>query len=188
MHFTGSNVKNILKEYGLFETGRVIQTGNYPEYHQIFRKMIQELQLTKPHYEEYLSILLRELFLLVSRQAPVGTAQNQILQKEMEAATQFFNEHFTENISVEDYALSRHMSTCWFIRSFKRYNGVTPMQYIVNLRITNAKTLLRTTTYSVSEVAAVVGYENPLYFSRLFKKQTGLPPSEFRNTNTIFPK
>ena len=181
-------ILNILKEYGLFETGRVIQTGNYPEYHQIFRKMIQELQLTKPHYEEYLSILLRELFLLVSRKAPVGTAQNQILQKEMEAATQFFNEHFTENISVEDYALSRHMSTCWFIRSFKRYNGVTPMQYIVNLRITNAKTLLRTTTYSVSEVAAVVGYENPLYFSRLFKKQTGLPPSEFRNTNTIYPK
>ena len=113
VHFTGSNVKNILKEYGLFETGRVIQTGNSPEYHQIFRKMIQELQLTKPHYEEYLSILLRELFLLVSRQAPVGTAQNQILQKEMEAATQFFNEHFTENISVEDYALSRHMSTCY---------------------------------------------------------------------------
>ena len=109
-------------------------------------------------------------------------------RKEMEAATQFFNEHFTENISVEDYALSRHMSTCWFIRSFKRYNGVTPMQYIVNLRITNAKTLLRTTTYSVSEVAAVVGYENPLYFSRLFKKQTGLPPSEFRNTSTNFRK
>lgn len=131
VHFTGSNVKNILKEYGLFETGRVIQTGNSPEYHQLFQKMIQELQLTRPHYEEYLSILLRELFLLVSRQAPVGTAQNRILQKEMEAATQFFNEHFTENISVEDYALSRHMSICWFIRSFKRYNGVTPMQYSI---------------------------------------------------------
>nr|WP_243417781.1 helix-turn-helix domain-containing protein [Mediterraneibacter glycyrrhizinilyticus] len=44
--------------------------------------------------------------------------------------------------------------------------------------------MLRTTTYSVSEVAAIVGYENPLYFSRLFKKQTGLPPSEFRNNKT----
>ena len=91
--FTGAfyrqQCKNILKEYGLFETGRVIQTGNSPEYHQLFQKMIQELQLTRPHYEEYLSILLRELFLLVSRQAPVGTAQNRILQKEMEAATQF---------------------------------------------------------------------------------------------------
>ena len=63
VHFTGNNVKNILKEYHLFESGRIMQTGNSTEYHQLFRKMIQELQLTRPHYEEYLSLLLRELFL-----------------------------------------------------------------------------------------------------------------------------
>lgn len=187
VHFTGSNVKNILKEYHLFESGRIMQTGNSTEYHQLFRKMIQELQLTRPHYEEYLSLLLRELFLLISRQTPIGiSSQNRMLQKEMEEATQYFSEHFTEEISIEQYAMDKHLSTSWFIRSFKRYNGVTPMQYILNLRITNAKTLLRTTTYSVAEVASIVGYDNPLYFSRLFKKQTGLPPSEFRNTDTMF--
>ena len=67
VHFTGNNVKNILREYHLFESGQIIQTGNSTEYHQIFRKMIQELQLTRPHYEEYLSLLLREMFLLISR-------------------------------------------------------------------------------------------------------------------------
>lgn len=187
VHFTGSNVKNILKEYHLFESGRIMQTGNSTEYHQLFRKMIQELQLIRPHFEEYLSLLLRELFLLISRQTPIGiSSQNRMLQKEMEEATQYFSEHFTEEISIEQYAMDKHLSTSWFIRSFKRYNGVTPMQYILNLRITNAKTLLRTTTYSVAEVASIVGYDNPLYFSRLFKKQTGLPPSEFRNTDTMF--
>lgn len=181
VHFTGNRVKNILKEYHLFESASVIQVGNSPEYHQIFRKMIQELQLTKPHYEEYLSLLLNELFLLISRHHPESSRQNRYLQKEMELAAQFFNEHFTEEISIEDYSASRHMSTCWFIRNFKRYHNLTPMQYILNLRITNAKTLLRTTTYSVSEVASIVGYDNPLYFSRLFKKQVGIPPSDFRN-------
>ena len=66
----------------MFESGQIIQTGNSTEYHQIFRKMIQELQLTRPHYEEYLSLLLRELFLLISRQAPMGiSSQNRMLQK-----------------------------------------------------------------------------------------------------------
>lgn len=90
--------------------------------------MIQELQLTRPHYEEYLSLLLREMFLLISRSAPIGiSSQNRMLQKEMEEATQYFNEHFTEEISIEQYAMDKHLSTSWFIRSFKRYNGVTPM-------------------------------------------------------------
>lgn len=112
VHFTGNNVKNILKEYHLFESGQIIQTGNSPEYHQIFRKMIQELQLTRPHYEEYLSLLPRELFLLISCQTPNGTSsQSRILQKEMEKATQYFNEHFTEEISIEEYVTSKHFST-----------------------------------------------------------------------------
>ena len=62
------------------------------------------------------------------------SSQNRMLQKEMEEATQYFNEHFTEEISIEQYAMDKHLSTSWFIRSFKRYNGVTPMQYIFRRR------------------------------------------------------
>ena len=59
--------------------------------------------------------------------------------------------------------------------------GMTPMQYITFLRITRAKELLRSTDYSIQEISSMVGYENPLYFSRIFKKQTGYSPSEYRS-------
>lgn len=112
VYFTGNNVKNILKEYHLFESKRIMQTGNSTEYHQLFRKIIQELQLIRPHYEEYLSLLLQKLFLLISRQAPIGiSSQNQMLQKEIEEATQYFSEHFAEEISIEQYAMDKHLST-----------------------------------------------------------------------------
>ena len=74
------------------------------------------------------------------------------------------------------------MSVSWFIRSFKQYAGTTPMQYLVERRMANAQVLLETTSYNISEIAALVGYDNPLYFSRIFRKQKGMSPSEYRKT------
>ena len=72
------------------------------------------------------------------------------------------------------------MSVSWFIRNFKEYTGSTPTQYLLSLRISNAQSLLESTSYQVAEIADIVGYSNPLYFSRLFKKQCGVTPTEFR--------
>ena len=73
------------------------------------------------------------------------------------------------------------MSISWFIRSFRRYTNKTPMQYIISLRIANAKMLLETTDYSIKEIGCIVGYDNPLYFSRLFSKYTGMSPAKYRS-------
>ena len=56
------------------------------------------------------------------------------------------------------------------------------MKYILNVRIRNAQTLLETTDYSISDIAALIGYDNPMYFSRLFRKAKGLSPSKYRKT------
>lgn len=72
------------------------------------------------------------------------------------------------------------MSVSYFIRKFREYTQTTPAQYLLSLRISMAQSLLENTGQSISEIASSVGYENPLYFSRLFHKMTGVSPSTFR--------
>lgn len=181
VHFTGNNVKNLLRKYGIADDVRVIHTGTSLEYKQIFLQMIQELKLCKDDYEELLVNHLQHLLILIHRvinAKPRG--KNHMLMEEMDAAVRHFHKNYNQTISIEDYAISQHMSVSWFIRNFKEYTNATPAQYLLSLRISNAQTLLETTSYNVTEVANIVGYDNPLYFSRIFKKQSGMSPSEFR--------
>ena len=100
--------------------------------------------------------------------------------EEINKATLYFNEHYSEDISIDEYAQNNHVSVSWFIRNFKQCTGSTPMQYILSKRIYNAEILLHDSTYNVTEIAEIVGYDNPLYFSRIFKKVKGISPSEYR--------
>lgn len=181
VHFTGSNVKNILRKYGIPDDAHVIHTGTSLEYKHIFLQMIQELKLCKEDYEELLVNYLTHLLIMLHRlinHKPKGKSIP--LMKEMDTAVRYFHENYNKPLSIEEYAANHHMSVSWFIRNFKDYTDATPAQYILSLRISNAQTLLETTNYNITEIAEIVGYDNPLYFSRLFKKQSGCSPSEFR--------
>ena len=183
VHFTGNNVTNILRHYGIGSGMRVIETGTSLEYPRIFKQMIQELQRCQAHYPDLLTLLLLELLIRIERQ--IGREhrpKDAYLNAEMELAIQHFSDHYSDEINIEEYALSRGMSVSWFIRNFKQYAGTTPMQYLVERRMANAQVLLETTSYNISEIAALVGYDNPLYFSRIFRKQKGMSPSEYRKT------
>jgi len=181
VHFTGNNVKNILRNYGIKDDMRVFYVGTSLEYERIFKRMITELQRCQENYEEMLSMLLRHLLIIIHRQlSKPRILKNEFLDNEMDIAAQYFNDNYNLDISIEAYATSRGMSVSWFIRNFKQYTGTTPMQYIVSVRITNAQMLLETTSYPVGEIGRIVGYDNPLYFSRIFHKQKGFSPSEYR--------
>ena len=60
---------------------------------------------------------------------------------------------------------------------------IPPMQYIVSLRISAAKGYLDNSDKNINEIAGIVGYDNALYFSRLFKKYTGMTPTEYKKRN-----
>lgn len=102
------------------------------------------------------------------------------IQEQVECVVAYFNENYNSKISIDDYAESLHISTNWFIHNFKQYAGMSPVQYILSLRMVNAQSLLERTTYSIKEISEIVGCENPLYFSRGFKKEIGKSPAQYR--------
>lgn len=181
IHFTGSEVRNILRKYGFPDNQRIFPVGASMEYERVFKRIISELQRCQDDYEEMLILLLRHLLIIFHRELTrEHILKNEYLDHEMDAAVTYFNENYNRNISIEEYAVSRGMSVSWFIRNFKKYTGTTPMQFIMSIRINNAQLLLETTSYSINEIAKIVGYDNQLYFSRLFHKQKGYAPREYR--------
>ena len=181
VHFTGRAVKSILRHYEIPLDGYVLHTGISYQYEDLFKKMRDELLDCEFCYEENLTYLLRELFIVMNRKMhqsmPTTTG---FVRTEMDYARDYFREHYNEDISIEQYAAGRNMSTSWFGACFREYFGTSPMKFILNLRIYNAQILLETTDDTVGEISRRVGYENPMYFSRAFRKAKGLSPMKYR--------
>ena len=183
VHFTGRQVKSILKHYEIPLDGYILHTGISREYEECFRKMRDELIKCSWGYEEMLTYLFRELMLMIHRRMTEAMPQvSGFIQEEIDRAKAYFEEHYNEEISIEQYAASRSMSTSWFNRSFRGALGTSPMKYILDIRIRNAQVLLETTDYSIANIASVIGYDNPMYFSRMFRKAKGLSPAKYRKT------
>lgn len=176
VHFTGKEVENILQCHKI--EGPYIESGCSDVYRQMFLQMIHELQTCRVSFAEQLDICLRQIFIQLQR------CGNRIAQphprREMEEAVQYFQQHHTEQIHIEAYASSRGMSVSWFLRCFKEYTGQSPARYITGVRINNAVNMLENTNCTIAQIGAMVGYENPLYFSRIFRKYKGVSPREYR--------
>ena len=181
VHFTGSSVTEILRSYDIPLDEHIFFAGTPAAYTQLFKNMIEEFQTCKVGYRQMLEMNLRQLFLMIQRtrleKPPLVTTA---VQQEMDFARQYFHEHYNEPINIEEYAQSRHTSISLFMRNFKKVYGVSPKQYILNIRMNNAQNLLESTDYTVAEIAAIVGYDNALYFSRIYHKQKGQAPSDYR--------
>lgn len=88
--------------------------------------------------------------------------------------------HVAEDLNLERLAAQVGVSKFHFHRLFKRAIGVSPVRYHIDLRINVARRLLRETKKSVVDVALDVGYTNPSHFAKLFRRETGLTPSDYR--------
>jgi AraC family transcriptional regulator len=94
--------------------------------------------------------------------------------------TDWMAEYLSEDFDLERLAARAGLSKFHFQRLFKAAVGVSPSHYLINLRLNEARRLLRETKMSVVDVALEVGYADPSNFARLFRRENGLSPSDYR--------
>ncbi len=149
---------------------------------EILQQMILELQNKASGFQEVLSALLSLILVFAGRElagtqvkdsgyAPAGKVQ---------AALAYLETHWQEKIKLEQVATAHNLSPEQFSRLASQLVGISPLQYLQNIRLSQAMELLLTSELPISEIADSVGFEDPNYFARLFRSRVGQSPSQFR--------
>lgn len=181
VHFTGTDVERLLAEWGIPRGQNVFWVGTGSDYRWLFHQTIRELQTCREGYEEVTRMNLRHLCLLIKRHLSESEEEAGMdFHGEIIQAITWFERHWRESVSIEDYAARNRMTACWFRQKFKAYTGVSPTRYLINLRITNAMNLMENTDYNIAQIAEATGFDNPSYFRRQFRQYTGMAPSEYK--------
>ena len=105
-----------------------------------------------------------------------GSETEQIIEK----ARAILEDNIKRNIDIHDVSADLGIDYYKFRHVFKEYTGLSPYQYFLRLKINKAKLLLEDDGRSIKEIAFELNFENPYYFSRMFKKKTNLSPQAWR--------
>ena len=97
----------------------------------------------------------------------------------------FVDAHYHERIREEEVAQLCGMNASTFSRSFKKEHAKTFRDYLINFRISRARELLQNPNASVTDIAYIVGFQDPSYFTRIFRRIVGMSPSRYREVNKI---
>ncbi len=154
-----------------------------------FEEIIREMSERQPHYKTVVkaqvTILLAGLcrnFTVEPGELSSGRQDNRI--DLVKAAIRYLQEHYCEEISIEDICRHIGFSKYYFCHTFKEITGRTVINYLNFLRCQNARSLLAGGKYNISESAALSGFRNMSYFARTYKKQLGALPSQQEDSLT----
>ena len=98
----------------------------------------------------------------------------------LDESRKYIEEHYRDEISLERIATLYHFNASYFSTLFKQRFGISFSEYLSDIRMEKAEDLLKTSSDKVREIALEVGYKDPNYFNRAFKKRHNMTPEEFR--------
>ncbi|MGB8451568.1 MAG: helix-turn-helix domain-containing protein [Anaerocolumna sp.] len=152
---------------------------NLSEYTEDIETLLNKVISASSSYIELYKNILNLFYIyfnyLISKNSSVIDKQQLLLKID-----QYLTQHFTEDINTQQLAEEFNFTPSYLSKLFTDYKTISPTKYIISLRIQKAKDLLSSNRdLNIKEIANFVGYEDPLYFSKVFKKETGLSPKQF---------
>lgn len=164
-----------------------IRTPN--EWLNLFQQIINEYHSQRPYRETSLRLLLTQLVLLMagnltaSGRRPGKSSRSvsaaSLQQAKINNAVHYLHQHYRERISLKDMAKSAAMSISALSHEFRRFTGLSPVNYLINYRLSQAVAMMGDPRLKISAVAEAVGFASPYYFCRQFKKRYHFPPREY---------
>lgn len=175
------DIKLKVLEFILFAEQKAFLSGGMT-YYFLYRKDYLPTIIQIENYEQ-----LRKWFIEKVTQA----CQNIITKREEQTsgliskAKHYIEKNYNRDISLDDVSRSVDISPYYFSKLFKEETGENFIEYLTNIRIEKAKKLLLHSDMNIKNICIDTGYSDPNYFSRIFKKQVGLTPTEFRELGKI---
>ena len=144
--------------------------------------LLKEQELKRQYYEmicqNQLQILVINMLRHASSDLVVVPAKK--IAKECRFIEQYIANHYRENITLDLLSEKTFMNKFYMVHAFKQYKGISPINYLIQLRVTKAKELLATTDRSIAQISDDCGFSSQSYFSQVFKKETHMTPNEYR--------
>lgn len=199
LHFGFSNQKNIEfsevsledflnfvkgKESGAFITLKVSQKN---EIITLLNRILKERENTEIGSDFLNRLMVLELFVFISRALKMEW-ENSIkykspkLKELIQISVKYIRNNYERDISLGDIAKFVFLSPSYFTRAFKDEVGISPINYLLKVRIERAKELLAETDAKISNIALNVGFSNQQRFNEIFKKYTKQTPLQYRKT------
>jgi AraC-like DNA-binding protein len=181
VHVEGQNAPALLDELRTTPGNPVLSLGENPELLALFEELLEVVEhgyaTSRLLYASQILAHLIGLMIWDCRQIPRGPLDT--AHRVLESIT-YMKQHLDHNATTASFAALANLSESHYRSLFKSQIGYAPMDYFIRLRMHKACQLLDTTGLSVKEIAAKVGYEDPLYFSRVFKSVVENSPSQYR--------
>jgi len=183
--FDGLNVRNMMKNSFFSLSNPVFKIGIDDEFISFYKSIIEYAEQEATGYQQVASSIVRHMLGLLYFKNQNSLFSDREVVEKINQARIIIRDNINNHISPAEVAERLGLGYSWFRKAFKKYAGISPAQFQLQIRLQRAKELLLNTNLSVSEIAYELTFDTPGQFSTFFRQKANMTPKEFRNTGRL---